>query len=137
MDRTGGAKNCATLEHLFDSNFTLRLGSDPLALRIRVELGGANVDESVDAGVLGNGSNATSGLDVCLLHLEVSGVKLTADKVDDDVGVLDSIVDGVRVADVPQNGYNLPNVTHDLQVLDIMVASGGAIRNDNLRTNAT
>jgi hypothetical protein len=59
-------------------------------------------------------SDSAGSIDVHILHLEIARIPQATSKIYHNVAVLDSIIDGFFVADVPGKRQNLPNIAHDL-----------------------
>lgn len=123
----------SALPFLYSPSRYADLGGEVLGRRVTASVVRGNVDEAVDV-VLGNSiGNTFDTVDVDVLVGEVPGVVrnhifmrithcnslggiLATDKVVDDIGVTNALLDGLSVAQVVFHEDNSSKITSDLQV---------------------
>lgn len=103
-------------EDAADDLLSSRLSSEELGWRVWVCVVGRNVNEAIDV-VLGDGiSNSLSALNVDILEVEVLRWVAAADQVVDNIGVADTLLQGLGVTQVVLHEDNASKITRDLEM---------------------
>ena len=90
-----------------------------------------NVNESLDSGFPGELGQPPGSVDVDVVELEVPGLELATDQVEDDVGVSHRFSDRLFVSQVKRREQDLAEVAHHPQPEGVVVVA--AVGNDDLK----
>lgn len=92
------------------------------------------MDELLNTGFAWNSGKATGTFDVHFFEWEVVGLPVTADQIDDNVRVANSLANGLLVLEMVRLEENLSQVTDELQTKCFVVV--GPVRDDNLKVDS-